>query len=437
VPHDASLPAAAFPAMSERGNSIDRLLAQAREEAARAFVDDHAGAVQPSPLSPPPPTVLFAAASASAAGLVPCPHQAGGHHHQFDDGSGLSATMVDASGRFYKLLPEDKEDDEEEQQGGGVVGGGRGSSRSNAGRARREVQWYERCASRFAAAVESESAFRPLAHLYTAYMPRYHGIARVAGRWLLALEDVASPEAAEVEARQLARTRVMGIAELPKTSTTARITAHSSCVLDVKLGKTTAYPWAPPALRSKCEQKDAATTQAALGFRLCGVVCRRQGATTTSATTTWSEDRHWGKALAGMGEVLRAFRRFGALGVAGAAATDAASTRLVLLAAEVARLREFLENLPHARLLSASVLLLLDEDDEVDGGEEEEGEAEAAAVAAAERGGSERSRSVRVKLVDFAHTFWRDEEEGPDTNLLAGLDALKDALNLAAACGSF
>lgn len=389
---------------------LDTLLAQAREEAARVFAsgDDEGDAAAP----PPPPVVLFAAPSASAAGLSPCPHQAGGHHHQHDD-SGLSASMVDASGRFYKVLPEEQEKQEER----GSVG------RSNGGRARREVGWYERCARAAAGDNDAEPSTAALARLYLDFMPRYHGVARVGERWLLALDDVSAAAAtASAPASSSA----------PPTSTRNR----RSAVLDAKLGKTTAYAWAHQELRDKCVRKDAATTQASLGFRLCGVVCRRRSGAapaTTTTTTVWSEDRHWGKALDGAEDVRAALRRFGAMGgdasaaaEAGAASAAAAtSRRLALLAAEVARLRACLEQVPHARMFSASALLLLEEEEEEAGGGGSGGGGGA--------GGTSSRCSARVVLVDFAHAFWRAEEEGPDINVFAGLDALREALLGAAA----
>lgn len=402
-----------------RSFDIDALLAQARQEAARFFSardDDDVDATDAALL--PPPVVLFAAPSLSAAGLSPCGHQAGGHHHHHGDNAALPASMVDrAGGRFCKLLPAD-------------------------GRARREARWYGRCA-RAAAAAEEQQHQQPqasssaLADLYRDFMPRYHGVAQVAGRWVLVLDDafVAATGAAPTTTAAITATAA---AESP-------FCHRHRCVMDVKLGRTTSYPWASPELAKKCERKDRETTQAALGLRLCGVHCERVAtAAATETTTTWREDRHWGKVLAGAEDVRAALRRFAALGYEeeeegeqGAASAAAARQqrrsrrrrRLVALAAEVVRLRACVARLSHARLFSASALLLLEV-----GQEEEEELEDNAADAAASVALPPRPRCrARVVLVDFAHAFVRPSFEGPDENVLAGLGALRLALEGAAA----
>lgn len=107
------------------------------------------------------------------------------------------------------------------------------------------------------------------------------------------------------------------------------------CALDAKLGLRTWYPWAAPALIDKYRcvalvrsgavpwpptpwtghtpsappvtptprKKDAATTQASLGLRLCGVKAARPDG------CEWRADRHWGKGLAAA-DVPAALRRF-------------------------------------------------------------------------------------------------------------------------------
>jgi hypothetical protein len=47
------------------------------------------------------------------------------------------------------------------------------------------------------------------------------------------------------------------------------------CIMDVKLGFQTWYPGADPAHAQRCRAKDAATTQAAMGFRICGMQARK------------------------------------------------------------------------------------------------------------------------------------------------------------------
>ena len=43
------------------------------------------------------------------------------------------------------------------------------------------------------------------------------------------------------------------------------------CIMDVKLGRQTWYPGADPAYAERCAARDAATMQAAAGFRICGM----------------------------------------------------------------------------------------------------------------------------------------------------------------------
>ena len=43
------------------------------------------------------------------------------------------------------------------------------------------------------------------------------------------------------------------------------------CIMDVKLGRQTWYPGADPSYIERCRARDAATMQAALGFRICGL----------------------------------------------------------------------------------------------------------------------------------------------------------------------
>ena len=43
------------------------------------------------------------------------------------------------------------------------------------------------------------------------------------------------------------------------------------CIMDVKLGRQTWYPGADPAYAERCAARDAATMQAAVGFRICGL----------------------------------------------------------------------------------------------------------------------------------------------------------------------
>ena len=43
------------------------------------------------------------------------------------------------------------------------------------------------------------------------------------------------------------------------------------CIMDVKLGRQTWYPGADPSYIQRCRARDAATMQAVVGFRICGL----------------------------------------------------------------------------------------------------------------------------------------------------------------------
>ena len=49
---------------------------------------------------------------------------------------------------------------------------------------------------------------------------------------------------------------------------------HRPSIIDIKVGYQTWYPGADESYIQRCQAKDAATTQAALGFKICGMqVC--------------------------------------------------------------------------------------------------------------------------------------------------------------------
>ncbi len=49
---------------------------------------------------------------------------------------------------------------------------------------------------------------------------------------------------------------------------------HRPSIIDIKVGFQTWYPGAEEAYIQRCQAKDAATTQAALGFKICGMQVR-------------------------------------------------------------------------------------------------------------------------------------------------------------------
>ncbi|KAL6766388.1 hypothetical protein ACKKBG_A35830 [Auxenochlorella protothecoides x Auxenochlorella symbiontica] len=209
---------------------------------------------------------------------------------------------------------------------------------------------------------EPEPQFSVLHSPLLRVIPRFYGVVTVGQRTLLELEDL------------------------------ARGYRHP-CIVDIKIGYRTWYPEAgDEAYIARCKQKDAATTQARLGFKICGMQVWRscQGG-------YWRASKRWCKTLpeALVDKALMSFTNnekglhpqhvFG--GPHGAVA------QLQTLLSWVDVQRSF-------RFYSSSILLLY------------EGDAQDAEGAA-----------VRVRLVDFAHSF-RTNSSARDDNFLLGLTSL-------------
>lgn len=275
---------------------------------------------------------------------------------------GLPSTLQDGEGRFLKRLQAGQ-------------------------RAERELAFYnamelayERCISDDSDATDVEAAL-------ARWVPRSYGCVQMAGAPYLALADAAAGY------------------RLP-------------AVLDIKVGRSTAYAWAEPELQRKCRAKDATTTQATLGFRLCGCIvhdAQRGG-------TPLRRDRHWGKALTPKAAcaALAAFADNGYLSLTQLLQGEGMLLeQLQCLWAVAARQDKW-------HLYSSSLLLLY------------EGAARCPTEA-----------KPRLRIVDFAHAFPVRESSGPasatatvatsaaahgvDVNFLAGLDGLIESLQLAAA----
>jgi len=158
----------------------------------------------------------------------------------------------------------------------------------------------------------------------------------------------------------------------------------------------------------KCAPKDAATTSAALGFRLAGVRAWEAGCTSGCsegqpgpAWSLWQPSRAECRALDGAA-LRHALRRFFAAGDSGPAC-ERTSTRLAarLCAAEkqLAACAAALGNCIGLRLLSASLLIVLDSE-------------------------SNDASGVRLVLIDFAHAFQLEPTSGSDGNTCGGMAAL-------------
>ena len=63
-------------------------------------------------------------------------------------------------------------------------------------------------------------------------------------------------------------------------------------IMDIKVGRRTWYPGADQAYIKRCATKDAATTQSALGFKICGMQVYRRG-----RGGYWRASKGWCKTL--------------------------------------------------------------------------------------------------------------------------------------------
>ncbi|KAL4424338.1 hypothetical protein ABPG75_001639 [Micractinium tetrahymenae] len=179
-------------------------------------------------------------------------------------------------------------------------------------------------------------------------IPKYYGTAQHPdGRALLELEDLASAY-------------------------------RHPCIVDIKVGFRTWYPGADPAYIQRCRDKDASTTQAALGFKICGMQVFRHG-----AGGYWRASKRWCKTLPAelVDKALHSF----AHNEHGLRPSDVyggpggAIAQLEALESWFAMQRDF-------HFYSSSVLVLYE------GG-----------------AASPEGAKVRVRLVDFAHTFFQGE----------------------------
>jgi len=160
------------------------------------------------------------------------------------------------------------------------------------------------------------------------------------------------------------------------------------CVIDCKLGFTTVYEWAEEKYKVKNTEKDATTTQSAVGFRISGLqVYQNQNG------SMYKTDRQWGKTLT-KETISSAFELFANNGNLQPA--DVYSGALP----QLRKLVQWAERQTSLQFFQASVLLMY------------EGEAKTAADA-----------KVRVAFVDFAHTF-QSPRGVRDDNLLSALNSL-------------
>lgn len=201
------------------------------------------------------------------------------------------------------------------------------------------------------------------------FIPRFYGVVEAEGRTLLELEDL------------------------------TRWYRHP-CIIDIKIGHRTWYAHADPGYIERCRLKDAATTQSSLGFKICGMQVFRHG-----RGGYWRASKRWCKTLP---EVLvdKALASF-AHNEHGLRPSDVYLGALGV-SAQLQELESWFERQFEFHFYSASLLVLY------------EGDAANSAQA-----------RVRVRLVDFAHTFPATHYGSPgvrDDNFLSGLRSLMSRL---------
>jgi len=174
-------------------------------------------------------------------------------------------------------------------------------------------------------------------------IPKFYGVTHAEDRTLLELEDL------------------------------ARWYRHP-CIMDIKVGHKTWYPNAEPDYIDRCKRKDAVTTQASLGFKICGMQVYRH-----ARGGYWRASKRWCKTLpeALVNKALASFvNNEHGLRPADVYGGDQG------VVAQLRALESWFQVQKEFHLYSASLLFLY------------EGDA---------RGAEETN--VRVRLVDFAHTF--------------------------------
>ncbi|KAG1662678.1 hypothetical protein FOA52_014604 [Chlamydomonas sp. UWO 241] len=297
----------------------------------------------------------------SAANLKPCFHQVGGHMANDSE----PESYVDDEGRFYKPY-------------------------TDGPRAEREIQFYHALfltdemlagTPRPNSAYPSATDTAPEGTPHTSpdegdleglrpFVPRFYGTLAHGGKNLLALEDMA---------RQYKK----------------------PCVLDVKMGFSSVYPWAEQRYITKFNIKDAETTQASCGFRISGFKVYRP------ATGEWFQpDRQWGRDRTkdNVGDTFTLF----ASGEGGISAKDLWGHAALGALAPIRAFTAWAHKQTSFRFYQASLLIMY--------------EGEATKI---------EDAHVRVSYVDFAHCFQSLGQN--DENLSTACDSLVTIINTAIA----
>eukprot|EP00877_Chromochloris_zofingiensis_P007959 jgi/Chrzof1/3416/Cz12g24150.t1 len=226
-------------------------------------------------------------------------------------------------------------------------------------RADREVGFYEQLKQAIEASKSNADHRDAFLRRLASFIPQYYGVQVISGHQYLILEDVCCHY-------------------------------QQPCVLDIKIGFRTWYPWASEAAQQKYRKKDESTTQSTLGFRICGVQVYNQ-----QTGQVWKVDRHWGKGLtaADMVDALCKAANTGVLGPKDIFGGQGGAIQ------QLQQLASILQQQSTHQFFSSSVLVTF----------------EGAACTA-------EDAQVRVSLVDFAHVFPSQGEI--DHNFLDGLQSL-------------
>jgi hypothetical protein len=198
------------------------------------------------------------------------------------------------------------------------------------------------------------------------FLPRFHGTVEVEGRRFLALDDFCHDY-------------------------------RHPCLIDIKMGFTTIYPWATDAYKAKNKCKDASTTQSLLGFRISGFQVWRLSEEGEGEGSYFRSGRALGRTLTAdsISTVLKDFTSGNRLSYHDVFLDESKGA--------IVQLRWFREWAAHQasfQFYQSSILVIY------------EGEAR-----------SPEEASIQVRFIDFAHCF-RTLNNDRDNNLLKSIDSL-------------
>ncbi|MEW5302441.1 MAG: hypothetical protein WDW36_005228 [Sanguina aurantia] len=285
---------------------------------------------------------------------------------------GAAAAFVDTEGRFYKALQD------------GARGG-------------RELALYERVWGM----KDTQGAVLPLVHTDSG-----HGTVQQGGPPGTASGSHQSAISSPDEALHLRRFIPAYFGSLEQNGQQLLILSDvchgmsKPCVIDIKMGLSTAYDWADPSSTRKNRLKDASTTQSSMGFRVCGYRVYRPA--TGDYVVVGKEH---GRRLT-PDTMQAALAHFAAAG----SSTPATVFRSAL--PQLRQLETWFSTQTSLQFFASSVLIVYDGD-----------------VTHSQEGTTSSSmhQQVRVQMIDFAHSFPITSGH-LDTNVLTGIRTLIQTL---------